>query len=237
MPHDPTCDACRMARLTAPPTTRNSLDSVIEDSEKGFVLGIDLYGPFTPDVDGNVYAMVGVEVGHTNYGLVRLMPDKTAAERTEAAASMQSELRTMSKDPKKDLVRVHSDDDPSFKKELKAYLVAEGIRQTHTGGYRPTNNSRTERRIRMINEAFRATLLVATGGLAIYESLWGPGLTHAMHCSNSNVWTDDRCPYKTLTGKDYEWGKRDLSFGQSGLLFVHPEHRQSKFQPTGRIVH
>ena len=40
----------------------------------------------------------------------------------------------MSKDPAKELVRVHSDDDPSFKKELKAYLVAEGIRQTNTGG-------------------------------------------------------------------------------------------------------
>ena len=234
MPHDPNCEACRMARLTAPPATRNPLDSEIEDSNKGFVLGIDLYGPFSPDVDGNVYAMVGVEVGHTNYGMVRLMPDKTAVECTVAVASMRTELRTMSTDPVKDLVRVHSDDDPSFKKELKAYLIAEGIRQTNTGGYRPTNNSRTERRIRMINEAFRATLLVATGGLAMYESLWGPGLAHAMHCSNTSTWSDGRCPYKAMTGKDYDWGKRDLSFGQSGLLFIDPEHRQSKFQPTGR---
>ena len=138
MPHDPNCDACQMVRLTAPPATRNPLDSEIEDSDKGFVLGIDLYGPFTPDVDGNVYAVVGVEVGHTNYGMVRLMPDKTAVECTEAVASMRSELRTMSKDLAKGLVRVHSDDDPYFKKELRAYLVAEGIRQTHTGGYRPT---------------------------------------------------------------------------------------------------
>ena len=217
-----------MARLTKPPGTRNPLDSAIEDSDKGFVLGVDLYGPFTPDVNENVYAMVGVEVGHTNYGMVRLMPDKTAVECTAAVASMRTELRTMSKDLAKDLVRVHSDNDPSFKKELKAYLVAEGIRQTHTGGHRPTNNSRTERRIRMINEAFRATLLVATGGLAMYESLWGPGMAHAMHCSNTNTWSDGRCPYKAMTGKDYDWGKRDLSFGQSGLLFIDPEHRQSK---------
>ena len=77
----------------------------------------------------------------------------------------------MSKDPKKDLVRLHSDDDKSFKGKLKAWLASEGIRQTDTGGYRPTNNSRVERRIRMINEAFRASLLVATGGLTIYESL------------------------------------------------------------------
>ena len=234
IPHDPDCIACKQSRLTATPATRNALDSVIEDSDKGFVLGIDLYGPFTPDVDGNVYALVGVEVGHTNYGMVRLLPDKTAAECATAVASMRTELRTMSKDPRKDLVRLHSDDDKSFKGELKAWLASEGIRQTDTGGYRPTNNSRVERRIRMINEAFRASLLVATGGLPIYESLWGPGLVQAMHSSNCNVWVDGRCPYLAITGKEYKWEKRDMCFGQSGLLFIEPEHRQSKFQPTGR---
>ena len=37
-------------------------------------------GPFTPDVDGSVYALVGIEVGHTDYGMVRLLPDKTARQ-------------------------------------------------------------------------------------------------------------------------------------------------------------
>ena len=161
------------------------------------VSGIELYGPFTPDVDGNVYALVGVEEGHTDYGMIRLLPDKTAAQCAEAVASMRTELRTVSKDPTKDLVRVHSDDDKSFKGELRTWLASEGIRQTDTGGYRPTNNSRVERRIRMINEAFRASLLVATGGLTIYESLWGPGLVQAMHSSNCSVWMDGRCPYRT----------------------------------------
>ena len=96
MPHDPSCIACKQARLTATPANRNPLDSVIEDNDKGFVLGIDLYGPFTPDVDGNVYALVGVEVGHTDYGMIRLLPDKTAAQCAEAVASMRTELRTVS---------------------------------------------------------------------------------------------------------------------------------------------
>ena len=55
-----------MSRLTKAPATRNTPDSVIEGSDKGFVVGIDLYGPFTPDVNGHTYAMLGVEVGHTN---------------------------------------------------------------------------------------------------------------------------------------------------------------------------
>ena len=67
--------------------------------------------------------------------MVRLLPDKTAAQCAAAVACMRTELRTMSKDPKKDLVRLHSDDDKSFKGELKAWLALEGIRQTATGGY------------------------------------------------------------------------------------------------------
>ena len=36
-----------------------------------------------------------------------------------------------------------------------------------------------------------------------------------------------------VTGTEYKWGKQDLCLGQSGLLFIDPEHRHSKFQPTG----
>ena len=236
MPHDPDCLPCKMSRLTKAPATRNAPDSVIEGSDKGFVVGIDLYGPFTPDVDGHTYAMIGVEVGHTDYGMVRLLPDRTAAGCAKAMASMRNELKIMSSHPTRDLVRVHSDDDTSFKGEMTTYFDDHMIRHTTTGGYRPTNNSRTERRIRMINEAFRANLIVATGGLTEYESLWGPGLMHAMHCSNANVWSDGRCPYKAITGKDYDWGKHDLCFGQSGLSFKPTEHRYSKFQPTGECM-
>ena len=71
----------------------------------------------------------------------------------------------------------------------------------------------------MINEALRANLIVATGGLPQYESLWGPGLAHAMHCSNVSVWSDGRCPYKALKGQPYKWNKADLCFGQDGLSF------------------
>ena len=54
----------------------------------------------------------------------------------------------------------------------------------------------------MINEAFRASLFVATGGLPIYESLWGPGLVQAMHSSNCSVWVDGR--YMSIPNHDWE---------------------------------
>ena len=37
--------------------------------------------------------------------------------------------------------------------------------QTDTGGHRPTNNSRTERRIGLVLYSFRASLMTATGGV------------------------------------------------------------------------
>ena len=56
------------------------------------------------------------------------------------------------------VVRVHTDDDKSFRGEFQNYLLGEKIKQTNTGGYTPTNNSRTERRLRMLLECFRACL-------------------------------------------------------------------------------
>ena len=237
MPHDPNCEACRRARMVAPPAHRTRDPRAVSDSDRGFVLGLDLYGPFSADVGEHVYALVGVETGRTDYGMVRLLKDRTTLACREALKSMRHELRSMSSDPKVDLVRVHADDDSSFKGECGEYIAGEGLRSTDTGGYCPTKNSRTERRIRMINEAFRANLLVATGGIDEYEKLWGPGLEHAMHCSNVSQWSDGRCPYKALTGKDYSWAAEDHAFGEDGLVFVQKEKRSSKFQtPTKAAV-
>ena len=172
MPHDPNCEACRRARMVAPPAHRTRDPRAVSDSDRGFVLGLDLYGPFSADVGEHVYALVGVETGRTDYGMVRLLKDRTALACREALKSMRHELRSMSSDPKVDLVRVHADDDSSFKGECGEYIAGEGLRSTDTGGYCPTKNSRTERRIRMINEAFRANLLVATGGTLWWRAPW-----------------------------------------------------------------
>ena len=50
----------------------------VTDAEKGYVLGVDFFGPFDPDVDNNVYGMIGVEVEHTRYGMVELMKNREA---------------------------------------------------------------------------------------------------------------------------------------------------------------
>ena len=64
-PHDPQCDACVRGRCVAPVSNRRGMDDEVRGADSGFVLGIDLYGPFGADVDGHTYALFGVEVGRT----------------------------------------------------------------------------------------------------------------------------------------------------------------------------
>ena len=68
--HDPKCDACMRARMMAKSNTSNEDDLlVVRGSEKGYAHSMDYVGPYSPDVDGNIYGLVGVETGHTNYGI------------------------------------------------------------------------------------------------------------------------------------------------------------------------
>ena len=57
LPHDPNCDICRMARMRAPSAFTRAPEDTVEDSDKGYVIGLDYFGPFEPDVDGNVYGI------------------------------------------------------------------------------------------------------------------------------------------------------------------------------------
>ena len=69
-PHNPDCDACKRARFTARAGHRNQDPYYVEGSDKGYVLGIDIYGPFEPDLEGNTHSLIGVEVGRTDYTMV-----------------------------------------------------------------------------------------------------------------------------------------------------------------------
>ena len=74
--HNPLCTACVQARLTTRQARRQYIEDSVEGSDKGFVLGIDLIGPYSKDLSGNSFALVGVEVGHTHYGMAHLLKDK-----------------------------------------------------------------------------------------------------------------------------------------------------------------
>ena len=201
-PHDPHCSVCRQARLTAKQARRRVADDDDDqDSVAGYVVGLDLIVPSYKDISNHEYALVGVEIT-TNYSFVVLLKNKESDTIRDAIKEIRRQLKTANNsDVTVDLVRLHSDDDASFQKHVKQYLLDEGIKQTDTGGYRPQSNSRTERRIRTLKEGVKALLTQCTGGLGIYNSLWGEALLHANHCYNRSADSSGNIPYTTLTNK------------------------------------
>ena len=152
------------------------------------------------------------------------MKEKTAKNVRDAVKSMIRELKVHGGTNSPNVVRLHSDDDPSFEGELSEYCIENQIWQTDTGGYRPQNNARVERRIRMVNECFRANLFQANGGIDTYEKLWGYGLHHAIAMVNRSTWSDGRSPYHSLTQTEYKWTKDDHIFG-CGVEYYVPLER------------
>ena len=226
-PFDPLCDVCMHANMRGKKHSKMGIDEKVEGSEKGYVVGGDLLGPYTPDVDGNTNAFVSVEVAHTNYGMVELMKGSESENTREAFKKMRSELKYEGKEDR-DVTRFHSDDDPSFQLHFRQHLVDEGIKQTDTGGHDPQNNSRTERRIGLIKERFRAMLFQCTAGIGFYDQLWGLGLRHANYLVNRTKWSDGTVPYTKLTEKEYLFGEEDYVFGQYVRYKLKKEHKQSE---------
>ena len=119
---------------------------VIGGSEKGYVYSMDCVGPYSPDIDGNIHGSVGVETGHTNYGMTSLTKNKESNTSLQGFKIHRNKLRQIGQcQDDKDIVRLHHDCDKSFEGELKQYLIDENIEDTDTGGYNPSANSRVER--------------------------------------------------------------------------------------------
>ena len=77
-------------------------------------------------------------------------------------------------------------------------------------------------------------MLAATGGLGVYDALWGYGLVNAIRAINQSAWSDGREPYKELVGESYAWSKDDHVFGAHVIQFVPPAHRVTKTEPRGQ---
>ena len=204
MPHDPNCTYCKWARFRRGAAKKTAPDHVVGGGLWGWVLGIDYFGPFTPDNDGNVWGLIGVESSELDLGFVELTRDKSGPSSKVGVSKMLRDLEAMGPDPKP-VVRLHSDQDSSFQAELEQMLIDEKIKQTNTGGHRPENNAKTEKRIGIILNAFRAMLLTATGGTRYYDLLWGAGLRHANDMVNYAPTSDGKpSPFERRTGMPYD---------------------------------
>jgi hypothetical protein len=78
-PHDPDCTTCRLAHRRLPAAKATKAGHVIRGSTRGYVLGVDFSGPYPESNDGEtyMYAIQGVEVGHTDLSLIHFCKDKS----------------------------------------------------------------------------------------------------------------------------------------------------------------
>lgn len=77
---------------------------------------------------------------------------------------------------------------------------------------------------------------MATGGLDVYDSLWGPGIQHANYCINRSVWSDGRVPYESLTGLKSDLPtdpKLIYTFGQQVFFHKSSEQRPTQWDTPG----
>jgi hypothetical protein len=146
----------------------------------------DFSGPHPTDVDGNVYAFVGVEMAHS-VGAVLLQKSRSALDTLCSIKAFQY-LLTVLRLPA--IVSWHHDDDSSFQSVVKDYAQEQGWKDTDTGGngYNPNGNALAERRIGSLNMLVRIYLLVATGGDRYISLLWGVAMKHANFILNVMPW-------------------------------------------------
>ena len=200
----------------------------------GFSISVDLTGPHEPDVDGNTFALVAVEIASSKGG-VYLQTDKTAASCLESIKQFESDLKQTAQDTAKTVSHFYHDNDASFRGVVSDYARDKGWVDTHTGGYDPNCNSIVERRIGMLNQLFRIILLCATGGATYYEALWGRGLCYASSIIDSMPWPDRESPNSFLAGKELEPDSDRHVFGAYCLYYIDQEQRAGKWQPTSEM--
>jgi hypothetical protein len=105
----PPVDSDAHRRLPAAKATKAG--HVIRGSTRGYVLGVDFSGPYPESNDGETYAIQGVEVGHTDFGLLHCCKDKSGVSADTGVADF---IRTLETQGTKKVIRVHSDQDAAF---------------------------------------------------------------------------------------------------------------------------
>ena len=106
----------------------------------GYTVDSDFSGKHAPNIDGFVYACIGVEV-ESGYGLVALQYSRSATDTLVSIRAFECQLKRVSGDTRVGIVHHHHDDDKSFRGVVGEYVVERGWIDTHTGGYRPNANS------------------------------------------------------------------------------------------------
>jgi hypothetical protein len=245
MPHRADCEHCVRGRFRERRSERKPPVLVGDRAATGYTMSADFTGKEVPDIDGHTVALIACVHGFGNdimdpeeeeaaFGFVALLEKRTAAATAKALDEFDKELQLLGLDKGRCIVRFHTDVDRSFLAEVEALAIRKGWRQTDTGGYKSAANGKAERRIGLLKQTSRTVVLAAGGATGdYYVPLWGHALIYSNKAVNVNDWRSRRSPHEQLTGRKYEYTKRDHAFGTYCTWGVPKENRGSSFQQSG----
>jgi hypothetical protein len=196
----------------------------------------DMKGPLRPDINGNMWHLVLVDM-NSKQGYVHSLPSKHSGGVKIGVQKFWATLKkTMGS--AMDISLFHSDDGTckELMGELDDFLLTMGVTRTNTGGYAAKYNVIVEQQIK--------TLLVGCALTSPWH--WGRMTTtknwlerllikHANHLINVIPWTNEKFPYETPTGKPYVMDNADRVFGCLVLIYIKKELRRSASTPVATM--
>ena len=229
----PDCLDCPMGKLQARRTPFTRSTDSRSPTPAGFRLAGDLKGPLRPDINGNMWHLVLVDMD-SKKGYLHSLPRKLSAGIKQGVLQFWADLKkTTGSDI--GIAQFHSDDGKEFMGELDEPLLSMGVNRTHTGGYAAKYNVIVEQRIKTLLGRMRANLHMAMGDNDYDGDLAGVALRHANHLINVVPWTNGKCPHETLTGKPYVMDAADKVFGSLVLTYRKKELRRSATSPVATM--
>jgi hypothetical protein len=141
-------------------------------ADDGFAAACDFWGPTAPDVSGNRWHMLIVEL-KSKWGAYQGLPSKHSDGALKGLLHFWGPMKRLTKSDKP-IKSLHSDSGKEFMGAIDKYCLEHGITRTTTGGYNAKNNIIVENRNKTAGERLRKCLATATGGNNYWAELTGP---------------------------------------------------------------
>ena len=155
----PDCLDCQMGKMQARKTPFSIPTDTRFPVQAGYRMAGDMKGPLRPDINGNMWHLVLVDMD-SKQGYVHSLPSKQSGGVKIGVQKFWATLKKTTGSAM-DISLFHSDDGKEFMGELDDFLLTMGVTRTNTGGYAAKYNVIVEQRIKTLLGRMRANLSMA----------------------------------------------------------------------------
>jgi len=175
---NPHCMECVLGGQQAAKTPFGKATDTRMPADDGFAAACDFWGPTDPDVSGNRWHMLIVEL-KSKWATYQGLPTKHSEGALKGLLHFWGQLKRLTKSDKP-IKSLHSDSGKEFMGAIDKHCLAHGITRTTTGGYNAKKNIIVENRNKTAGERLRKCLATATGGNNYWAELTGPCMAHVI---------------------------------------------------------